>query len=83
LEGANRYYEAVIAEIQRKIEAEKYEEMPNLSIALSSMEMEINKIKRTSTWPWQPESLRWLFTPLVPPLLIWTAHYLLGRWLGR
>ncbi|MEE8357347.1 MAG: hypothetical protein V3R33_08580 [Anaerolineales bacterium] len=43
------------------------------------LEKEIDAIKAISTWPWQPETLRWLFTALVLPLLMWLAQYFLGR----
>jgi hypothetical protein len=41
-----------------------------LSTAFGMLEKEIDAIKAISTWPWQPETLRWLFTALVLPLLM-------------
>jgi len=34
---------------------------------------------RLSTWPWQPETPRWLFSALLVPLVIWGATRLLER----
>jgi hypothetical protein len=35
-----------------------------------------------STWPWQPETLRFLVTALLLPLLLWILQYVLQLVLG-
>jgi hypothetical protein len=38
-------------------------------------------ILRQSSWPWRPETLRWLLSALVVPILVWGATRLLeGMW---
>jgi len=36
-------------------------------------------INRASTWPWQPETPRWLFSALLVPVAIWAATRFLER----
>ncbi len=82
LDEANRRYEATIAELHKQIDENKLEEISNISVVLGCLETEINRIKSIPTWPWQPETVRWLFTALVLPLIIWIAQYFLQRMLG-
>jgi hypothetical protein len=81
LDEAYRRYERTVNELHQQVDQGNYKEMANLSIAFGSLEMEINTITKTKTWPWQPETLRWLLTALVLPLLMWIAQHFLGQWL--
>jgi hypothetical protein len=59
-----------------------YSDLSTLNTAIGMLEKEISTIKGISTWPWQPETVRWLFTALVLPLLMWLVQYLAGKMLG-
>jgi hypothetical protein len=82
LEEANQRFEAAVAELHRNVDDNNYEGMDNLNLAFLNLEKEINTIRRTSTWPWQPETIRWLFTALVLPLGLWLLQFFLQRMLG-
>jgi hypothetical protein len=79
LDKAKKRYEAIVAELHQNVDDHNYEGMANLNLALSNIEMELKTIKQTPTWPWQPETVRWLFTALILPLLMWAAQHFLGQ----
>jgi hypothetical protein len=49
---------------------------------ISVLETERDMLKRISTWPWQPETLQFLMTALLLPLLLWIIQYVLQQFLG-
>ena len=49
---------------------------------MTNLEIEQKALRRISTWPWQPETVRWLVTALVLPLGLWLVQYFLQRVLG-
>jgi hypothetical protein len=53
------------------------EEMDEVNKAIASLEIEQRVISGISTWPWQPETVRWLVTALVLPLVLWIIQYAL------
>jgi len=81
LEEANQRFGLAVAELHRNVDDNHYEGMYNLNLALINIEKEMDTIKRTSTWPWQPETIRWLFTALVLPLGLWLLQFFLQRML--
>jgi hypothetical protein len=79
LDEINQRYKSTMQQIHTLIDGQKYDEASALRIILGTLEEEKTVVKSFSTWPWQPETLRWLFTALVLPLLIWLAQYFLGQ----
>ena len=47
--------------------------------ALAGLEIERNMIAAMPTWPWQPETFRWVLAAMILPGLIWVIHRLLQR----
>jgi hypothetical protein len=39
-------------------------------------------VQKTSTWPWQPETIRNLLTPLLIPLVVFLMQRFLSSWFG-
>ena len=74
--------ETAMVELLQRIDEGKLEGMGDLSEAIVSLETEQNALKGIPTWPWQPETVRWLVTALVLPLALWIAQYVLQRLLG-
>ena len=82
LDEAYRHYEKIIHALHLQVSEYDYEDISKVSTAFSSLEREISTIKATSTWPWQPGTLRWLFTALLLPVLMWLVQYFLGQLLS-
>jgi hypothetical protein len=80
---AYKRYEAIVAEIHRRVDDNDFAGVSELSMGFTSLEQEINTIKKTATWPWQPETIRWLVTALVLPLGLWLIQYLLQQLLSK
>jgi hypothetical protein len=79
LDEAYKRYEATVGELHQQVDQEHFEKMGNISTAFNILNMEINNIKKTTTWPWQPETLRWLLTALILPLLMWITQHFIGQ----
>jgi uncharacterized membrane protein (DUF106 family) len=82
LEEANQRFEAVIGELHRRVDAGELDQMNDLRVTMTNLEMELNTLKGIHTWPWQPETVRWLITALVLPLGLWLIQFVLQRVLG-
>jgi hypothetical protein len=82
LDEAYRHYEKVLQDLHLQVSEYELENISKVSTAFSSLETEISTIKATSTWPWQPGTLRWLFTALLLPVLMWLVQYFLGQFLN-
>ncbi len=82
LEEANQRFEAIIGELHRRLDAGELDQMNDLSATMTNLELELNSLKRIHTWPWQPETVRWLVTALVLPLGLWLIQFVLQRVLG-
>jgi hypothetical protein len=75
-------FEAAIAGLHQRMDSGKLEGMTDLNMAIASLELEQNALNRIPTWPWQPETVRWLVTALVLPLGLWIIQFVLQRVLG-
>jgi hypothetical protein len=81
LDEINQRYKSTMRQIHSLIDDEKYDQASALRSVLGTLEEEKRVVKGFSTWPWQPETLRWLFTATILPLLMWLVQYFLGQWL--
>jgi len=79
LDEVYQHYQALMSDLHESLERKEYDIIPKLNNANNMVEHEINTIKGISTWPWQPETIRWLFTALVLPLVMWLIQYLFGK----
>ncbi len=82
LEEANRRFESTILELHARVDAGKLEKIGELSTTLSTLEKELSALSKIPTWPWQPETVRWLITALILPLGLWILQFILQRVLG-
>ena len=73
---------ASLGELHRRVDHNRFEQMDDLSKAISSLEIERNLLNRVPTWPWQPEAPRTVIGALLLPLMLWVAQAVLGRVLG-
>jgi hypothetical protein len=82
LEEINLRLEAVMQKVHRDVDVGNLENMTELNMTLTTLELELNAVKRINTWPWQPETVRWLITALVLPLGLWIIQFILQRVMG-
>jgi hypothetical protein len=74
--------EAVFSEMHERIDSKEIEVLEDLTKVVSVLETERETLEAISTWPWQPETLRFLVTALLLPLLLWIIQYVLQLVLG-
>ena len=74
--------EAVFAEVHERFDAGETKEAVELAKVIDILDRERDALKGISTWPWQPETLRFLVTALLVPLLIWIIQYVVQLLLG-
>jgi hypothetical protein len=56
--------------------------MEELNFAITSLDIEVNSLKRVRTWPWEPETLQILVTALALPLGLWFIQLIVERLFG-
>jgi hypothetical protein len=79
LDETYQRYDSLRSDLHAAMDGKDYSDLSTLNTAIGMVENEINTIKGISTWPWQPETVRWLFTALVLPLLMWLLQFILGK----
>lgn len=79
LEEANQRFETIIGELHRRVDAGELDQMNDLRVTMTNLEMELNSLKGIHTWPWQSETVRWLITALVLPMGLWLIQSILQR----
>jgi len=79
LDEAYQRYDSLVADLHNAMDKRDFSDLSTLNSAIGMLEKEISTVKGISTWPWQPETVRWLFTALVLPLLMWLVQYILGK----
>jgi hypothetical protein len=82
LDEINQRYKDTMDEVLKHVDIKEFDKATNINNTLNALGDQRKTINQISTWPWQPETLRWLFTAMVLPLLMWIAQYFLGKLLG-
>lgn len=82
LDDANKHLEATIVELHQRVDAGEVEGMFEINSAISSLKTELSILEETPTWPWRPETVRWLASALLLPLGLWLIQLLLQRFLS-
>jgi hypothetical protein len=75
-------FEALIVELRQRLDSRDLEGIDDLTKLIATLEIEEKALKNVSTWPWQPETVRYLVTALFLPLVLWLVQYLLQRLIG-
>jgi len=68
-----------LAELHRHLNTGETQNMADLNHTLSSLVVEENTLAKIPTWPWHPETVRWLATAILLPLAIWLVNFVLQR----
>ncbi|NIS80713.1 MAG: hypothetical protein GTO14_11000 [Anaerolineales bacterium] len=82
IDEANQRFEATIQELHQRVDNGRLEDITELNVTIATLEMELSTLKEIPTWPWQPETVRWLITALVLPLGLWLLQFILQRVMG-
>jgi len=76
------WLEAAMVEWRQRMDSGNLEGMADLYNALAGLEIQQNALKAIPTWPWRPETARWLVTALVLPVALWIIQFALRPILG-
>jgi hypothetical protein len=74
--------EGVFSQMHERIDRGEIEGLEDLTKVMSVLETERDTLEAISTWPWQPETLRYLVTALLLPLLLWIIQYVVQLVVG-
>lgn len=76
---SNRRLQAAIAELHGRVDRQNLERMDDLNKAMASLEIEQTALRRVPTWPWQPDTVRWVAAAFMFPLILWLIQSVLER----
>jgi hypothetical protein len=79
LAEANLRLESLISELHQQVDDRELTGMTDLNMAMASLEIELNTLRKTPTWPWEPEVIQVLITALALPLGLWLLQLILER----
>ncbi len=68
--------------LNKSVERGKFAEVDKLRGSLSALREERELIQKTPTWPWQPETLRNVLTPLLIPVIVYLVQRYVGSMFG-
>jgi len=80
--SANRRFAAATQEVHRRADSGSLGGMEELEKLLAALVSEREVVRKLSTWPWEPETLRAFLSSIALPILVWFITSLLGRVLG-
>jgi hypothetical protein len=71
-----------INELYQRNMARDYQQMVALNNATEALVRDRDVLEKIPTWPWQPETVRWLGTALLLPIILWLITRVLEGVLG-
>ena len=77
-----RDLEDMYGRVRRAVKTEKFDRVGELRNAISALKDEIETIRKTPTWPWQPDALRNLLAPMLLPIIVYLVQRFFGSMLG-
>ncbi len=72
-------FQATVALLHAQIDTGNFDGSDSVNKTLSSLGIESDRLKKISTWPWRPETLRGFFSTIALPILLWLITTLLSR----
>jgi hypothetical protein len=83
LQSENAHHlKAAISELHHRREAGDYGQIDGVGKAIDSLMKEQTLLKEIPTWPWQPETVRWVATVLLTPVVLALVTRIAQHWLG-
>jgi hypothetical protein len=75
----DRAFEALGARLRRDAEAGVLADASQLDSLIGALNIERERLRKVSTWPWNADTLRAFITTLVVPVVLWFLTTVLGR----
>ncbi|MCL5429656.1 MAG: hypothetical protein M1347_07670 [Chloroflexi bacterium] len=82
LSEINRDMKDLQQRVHKSLARKDLSKISDLRNAMGALKDEIEIVHKIPTWPWQPDTLRNLFTPLLIPILVYLVQRFLGGILG-
>jgi hypothetical protein len=79
LDQNGRQLEAIATRLHEDVSNGELDDMPKLESAMSGLVAERGVLEKLRTWPWEPETARWLLTAILLPLILLFLQRLLDR----
>jgi len=79
LDALSQRVEAAIADLRQRTDGRDVEGIDHSIKVLEALGIEEKALKKVSTWPWQPETVRYLVSALLLPLILWLVQFVLQR----
>jgi hypothetical protein len=79
LDETGRHLATTFAELDRRLAAEDWEQVVALKPVIDSLRTKQEMVAKISTWPWEPDTVRWVATAAALPLVLWVIQRLLER----
>jgi hypothetical protein len=79
LDALAQRFELAIIDLRQRADGRDVEGIDDSIKVLEALEIEQKALKKVSTWPWQPETVRYLVTALLLPLVLWLIQFIIER----
>ena len=76
--AATRFYDVTL-DLHAATERNDLPVLDPLNKAIGALDVELTRISKIPTWPWQPDTLRWIVGALMFPIILFVAQYVLDR----
>jgi hypothetical protein len=79
LDDLAKRFEAAIVDLRQGADSREPQGIDDSIKVLTALEIEEKALNKVSTWPWQPETMRYLVTALFLPLVLWLTQFIMRR----
>jgi hypothetical protein len=79
LDALSQRFEAAIIDLRQRADERDVGGIEETTKILDALEIEQQSLVKVSTWPWQPETARYLVTALFLPLVLWLIQFIIER----
>jgi hypothetical protein len=76
---SNLHFETAAADLHSLMHSGKFDAVDGLSKAMTSLVVERDTLKKLSTWPWEPDTLRGFLSSIGLPIVLWLITTVLSR----
>jgi hypothetical protein len=83
LHDIDLHFEAVFSKFDQRLRDDDYSTLERLNGIMSSLEIQHKRISAIPTWPWRPETARWVLTAIALPLILTILQFLAAQAFGR
>jgi hypothetical protein len=77
--ASNLRFEMAAADLHSLMGQRKFETVDALSKIMTSLVVERDTLKKLSTWPWEPDTLRGFISSIGLPIVLWLITTALSR----